>query len=169
MASLTQGYEFKQILGDSEGQGGLVRCSPWGRKESDTTEQQQQQQLDQELPEQPASEAGGAPGSRAPGGPEWVPTLPRGAVSLRGQSGCVCGLTMEVCSGEGGVWAELLKGGKLRMKLHCCPWSLWPAPRPQPGTWQGPCESCCSVAKLCLTLCDPMDCSMPGFPILHYL
>ena len=28
---------------------------------------------------------------------------------------------------------------------------------------------CCSVAKLCLTLCDPMDCSIPGFPVLHYL
>ena len=26
----------------------------------------------------------------------------------------------------------------------------------------------CSVAKLCLTLCDPMDCSTPGFPVLHY-
>ena len=25
--------------------------------------------------------------------------------------------------------------------------------------------SCCSVAKLCLTLCDPMDCSMPGLPV----
>ena len=25
-----------------------------------------------------------------------------------------------------------------------------------------------SVAKPCLTLCDPMDCSMPGFPILHH-
>ena len=31
-------------------------------------------------------------------------------------------------------------------------------------------ESCCFlVAKLYLTLCDPMDCSMPGFPVLHYL
>ena len=28
---------------------------------------------------------------------------------------------------------------------------------------------CCSVAKLCLTLCDPMDCSMPGFPVFHSL
>ena len=27
----------------------------------------------------------------------------------------------------------------------------------------------CSVAKSCLTLCDHMDCSIPGFPILHYL
>ena len=30
-------------------------------------------------------------------------------------------------------------------------------------------EVCCSVAQLCLTLCDPMDCSMPGFLILHHL
>ena len=28
---------------------------------------------------------------------------------------------------------------------------------------------CCSVAKSCLTLCNPMDCSMPDFPVLHYL
>ena len=26
---------------------------------------------------------------------------------------------------------------------------------------------CCSVAQSCLTLCDPMDRSMPGFPVLH--
>ena len=28
---------------------------------------------------------------------------------------------------------------------------------------------CCSVAKSCLILCNPMDCSMPDFPVLHYL
>ena len=28
---------------------------------------------------------------------------------------------------------------------------------------------CCSVAKLCLTLCDSVDCSMPSFRVLHYL
>ena len=28
---------------------------------------------------------------------------------------------------------------------------------------------CCSVAQSCLTLCDPRDCSMPGFPIHHQL
>ena len=26
-----------------------------------------------------------------------------------------------------------------------------------------------SVAKLCLTLCDPMNCNRPGFLVLHYL
>ena len=33
------GYESEQTLGDSEGQESLTYCSPWGRKESDTTEQ----------------------------------------------------------------------------------------------------------------------------------
>ena len=28
-------HESEQTLGDSEGQGSLVCCSPWGRKESD--------------------------------------------------------------------------------------------------------------------------------------
>ena len=29
--------------------------------------------------------------------------------------------------------------------------------------------SCCSVAQSCLTLCDPMDWSMPGFLVLYHL
>ena len=29
--------------------------------------------------------------------------------------------------------------------------------------------SCCSVAQSYLTLCDLMNCSAPGFPVLHYL
>ena len=28
---------------------------------------------------------------------------------------------------------------------------------------------CCSVVKSCLTLFNPMDCSMAGFPVLHCL
>ena len=28
---------------------------------------------------------------------------------------------------------------------------------------------CCLVTQSCLTLCDPMKCSMPGFPVLHQL
>ena len=31
------GHEFEQTLGDSEGQGSLEYCSPWGCKELDTT------------------------------------------------------------------------------------------------------------------------------------
>ena len=33
------GHEFEQALGVGDGQGGLACCSPWGRKELDTTEQ----------------------------------------------------------------------------------------------------------------------------------
>ena len=30
-------------------------------------------------------------------------------------------------------------------------------------------ECCCSVAQPCLTLCDPVECIMPGLPIPHHL
>ena len=33
------GHEFGQPLGAGDGQGSLTCCSPWGRKESDMTEQ----------------------------------------------------------------------------------------------------------------------------------
>ena len=31
-------HEFEETLGVGEGQGGLVRCSPWASKELDMTE-----------------------------------------------------------------------------------------------------------------------------------
>ena len=33
------GHEFEQALGLGAGQGSLACCTPWGPKESDTTEQ----------------------------------------------------------------------------------------------------------------------------------
>ena len=36
-------------------------------------------------------------------------------------------------------------------------------------TWRRDARVVDLVAKLCPTLCDPMDCSTPGFSILHYL
>ena len=32
------GQEFEQTPGDGDEQGSLARCSPWGHKESDSTE-----------------------------------------------------------------------------------------------------------------------------------
>ena len=29
-------------------------------------------------------------------------------------------------------------------------------------------QCCCLVARLCPTLCDPMDCSTTGFPVFHH-
>ena len=36
----SNGHEFEKTPGDGEGQRSLVCCSPWGSKESDTTERQ---------------------------------------------------------------------------------------------------------------------------------
>ena len=43
-------------------------------------------------------------------------------------------------------------------------------------TWEAPVNICTcflaqfiSVSRLCPTLCDPMDCSTPGFPVHHQL
>ena len=30
-------------------------------------------------------------------------------------------------------------------------------------------DCCCSATQLCPTLCNPVDCSMPGFPVNHKL
>ena len=37
------------------------------------------------------------------------------------------------------------------------------------GPWWMDYGCCCSVAQSCPILCDPMDCSTPGFPVLHHL
>ena len=44
------GYEFEQVPGVGVGQGSLACCSPWGRKESDTTEQLNCAELNWMLP-----------------------------------------------------------------------------------------------------------------------
>ena len=35
--------------------------------------------------------------------------------------------------------------------------------------WYTICCCCSSVVQSCPTLCNPMDCSTPGFPVLHHL
>ena len=45
--------------------------------------------------------------------------------------------------------------------LHCR-WILYLL-----SHWGSSC--CCSVAHLCPILCSAMDCSTPGFPVLHHL
>ena len=40
------GHEFEQVLGVGGGQGSLACCSPWGHKESDTTEQLNRKQTE---------------------------------------------------------------------------------------------------------------------------
>ena len=50
------GHESEQAPGDGEGQGSLACCSPWGRREWDTTEQlnrNKAQHVDAQLPVPP--------------------------------------------------------------------------------------------------------------------
>ena len=52
------------------------------------------------------------------------------------------------------VWLDSLQCVFLPPHLSCFDGSLMPS---------------CSVAQSCPTLCNPMDCRVPGFPVLHYL
>ena len=60
----------------------------------------------------------------------------------------------------------LIQGSNLSL-LRLLHWQAASLPLVPPG--KPYVYGCCSVAQWCLTLCDPMDCSMPGFPVLHHL
>ena len=63
-------------------------------------------------------------------------------------------LVLSVCM-IGGLWTlRVLYSGFVVSELRV--WVLWDV-------------CCCSVAQLCLTICDPMNYSMPGFPVPHHL
>ena len=84
-----------------------------------------------------------------------------------------------------GVWniqlpynVGLVSGVQQSEPAMCIPisslfWISFPLRSPQSTEWSSLCSTvgfhCCSVPKSCLTLCDPMDCSMPGFPVLQFL
>ena len=63
-----------------------------------------------------------------------------------------------------------------QMAVWVCPekWRLWSGTPRCPGgalerrVWTWFWGRCCSVPGSCLTLCDPVACSTPGFPVLHY-
>ena len=103
------GHESEQTLGDSGGQRSLVCCSPWGCKESDTTEQL------------------------------LLSCFSRARLSATPQTAA-----HQAPSSLGFSRQE-----------H---WSGLPFPSPMH-------ESESEVAQSCLTLSDPMDCSLPGSSI----
>ena len=76
----------------------------------------------------------------------------------RAHVGIICVLPVR----QTGTWDPLLQclyldKCLLKTKKHCiCLCQI-----------QGNC--CCSVTQSCPTLCDPLDRSMPGFPVLHHL
>ena len=65
------------------------------------------------------------------------------------------------------LWLDFLK-----KKMHSCiTWAIWGCHKKQIDAvaFTYTTSYCYSVAKLCPILCDPMDCRMPDFPVLHYL
>ena len=56
--------------------------------------------------------------------------------------------------------------------VRLCAWTVCSAPLPCSGRlfWEKQSQYLfSSVAQSCPTLCDPMDCSTPGFPVHHQL
>ena len=69
-----------------------------------------------------------------------------------GESSYCLSLYKDLCLLAGGPSINKLEGGFQNVTCqHWCPCSRICC--------------CCSVTKSCLTLCNPMDCSTPGFPV----
>ena len=60
--------EFEQAQGVGDGQGSLACCSPWGRKELDTTERLHFHALEKEMATHPSVLVWRIPGTGEPGG-----------------------------------------------------------------------------------------------------
>ena len=80
-------------------------------------------------------------------------------------------------------WSLVSKRLGATAQHHCCHWGKEEG-RFRAGESGGECQKfpvhkravwtihlyiCCSAAQSCPTFYDPMDCSTPGFPVLHYL
>ena len=72
------------------------------------------------------------------------------------------------CDSDLSLWGVRSLGVNTTFIIQCvsvasltCSWVF--------NTWRCLLPQFSSVTQSCPTLCDAMDCSMPGFPILHYL
>ena len=125
-------------LRDSEGQGSLVYCSPWGRKELDTTERLNNE--DKKVTESLSSDSwkektppvSVSPPTTAPfhPAPLWSPQTP--------------------------PLILLPRNSDTRLK-----------PKEDLSSLLGFINKFSSVIQSCPTLCDPMDCSILGPPVHH--
>ena len=91
--------------------------------------------------------------------------IPGSGRSLEEENGCSI-LAWEI------QWTE--EPGGLQSGVTSVRYDLVTKPLPPFATAAAtPCQwfmcCCCSFAKSCLILCDPLDCSTPGVPILHCL
>ena len=102
---------------------------------------------------------------------------PIGSVSLESPNACSLPLNFtriyvyyfEICLKESldSKRSSFLTFSEARIPFPLGNWNPWLSQNSNPLQCLSIC--CCSVAKLCPTPCDTMNCSMPGFPVLCYL
>ena len=84
---------------------------------------------------------------------------------------CIIWFQWHVLHTLNSMQTSLLKGNKNAfLYLELIPWSIFPEKKND--SWIKGClpnVHFSSVFQLCLTLCDPMDCSRPGLPVHHQL
>ena len=83
------------------------------------------------------------------------------SLHLASQTGCQKGLVM---SAMGTEWVAGMQRGESPRNNEL--WKDYDPRKGALGLYRLSC--CCSIAKLCPTLCDPMDYSTPGFPVFHH-
>ena len=74
--------------------------------------------------------------------------------------------SQKLVSVKEGIWIWILR---IFFDLKCSFCHILQSSTLESPSWLDHILSCCSVAKSCPTLCNPLNCSIPGFPVLHYL
>ena len=155
------------LPGKSHGRRSLVGCSPWGHYELDTTEQlhfhfslsciggENGNPLQYSCLEN--SRDRGAWWAAVYGVAQTWTQLKRLSNSSRAFYQLGCGVTNNKITSTSHLDSKLLVWCKSNCSFCLFKFAVWY------------CFCCfCSVAKSSLTLCNPMDCSMPGSPVLHF-
>ena len=163
------------LPGKSHGQRSLEGCSLWGRSESDTTER-----LPFHFSLSCIGERNGNPlqcsclENPRDGGAWWAAVygVAQGRTRLKRLSSSSSSsslLCITLCSSHSGL--RIRVGGHI-VFLHCSLQTFdgLHAPPTQTNDFSISSPSISSVQSLsCVQLCDPRDCSTPGFPAHHHL
>ena len=154
------GHEFEQTLGDSEGQQSLACCSPWGHKEPDMTECLNKNNNNCSYTNLLNSQLFHIVSS------DWHYRSTAWFLSQ-----CTRLLSLLSSSNEYSGMISLRKVCSILVCKIRCLIKIWKSDVTH--TWKTLIFTtfCCysSVTQSCPTRCNPMDCSMPRFPVLRCL
>ena len=159
------------LPGESHGGRSLVGYSPWGRKESDMTEQGSKSKARgwTGIPKLSFLSGSWEPSSVQGYQPKWIHIYPGSRCMLRAE---FLQTHIPCVKDKSKFKTKLIKTVYLETYCKGTPAVIFASTGVQ--KCQGynllrKNEICCLVAQSCPTLCHPTDCSTPGFPIPHYL